>query len=109
MMSHRLAVCSALVLAACSATHGAKTATPPKPATGGLKDAFASAFMIGAALGPLQFAERDTATASLVKREFNAITPENVLKWERVHPQPNGYTFAPADQYVAFGERNRMF
>jgi endo-1,4-beta-xylanase len=109
MMSRRLAVCSTLVLAACSATQGAKTAAPSKGAARGLKDAFAPAFMIGAALGPLQFTDRDTATATLVKREFNAITPENVLKWERVHPQPNGYTFAPADQYVAFGERNRMF
>ena len=26
-----------------------------------------------------------------------------------VHPQPDRYDFAPADKYVAFGERNGMF
>ena len=37
------------------------------------------------------------------------ITPENVLKWENVHPQPDRYNFEPSDQYVAFGEANKMF
>ena len=35
--------------------------------------------------------------------------PENVLKWEAVHPQPDAYNFEPADRYVAFGEKNQMF
>jgi len=74
-----------------------------------LKGAFAGAFRIGAALNENQFTERDTIGAALVKREFNTITPENVLKWEAVHPEPNTYNFAPADRYVEFGERNGMF
>jgi endo-1,4-beta-xylanase len=75
----------------------------------GLKDAFRDAFMIGAALSPRQFDGRDTASVALVLRQFNATTPENVLKWERVHPEPDRYQFAPADAYVEFGERNGMF
>ena len=105
----RYATGLALILAGCGTGPGSRSGSVPAPATGGLKDVFRSAFMVGAALNPMQFGERDTAAASLVKREFNTITPENVLKWERVHPQPDRYLFEPADQYVAFGERNRMF
>src|SRR5215831_5285348 len=74
-----------------------------------LKDAFRDDFLIGAALNEATFSERDTRDAAIVKSQFNAITPENVLKWENVHPQPDRFDFAPGDQYVAFGEKNGMF
>jgi len=74
-----------------------------------LKDAFRGAFRVGAALNANQFSERDTRGAALVKAQFNTITPENVLKWESVHPHPDVYDFTAPDQYVAFGERNSMF
>ncbi|HEY9229667.1 MAG TPA: endo-1,4-beta-xylanase [Gemmatimonadaceae bacterium] len=74
-----------------------------------LKEAFASSFMIGAALNADQFSGTDVAGAALVKAQFNTITPENVLKWEEIHPQPTTYNFGPADRYVAFGEANKMF
>ena len=73
-----------------------------------LKDAFAGGFVVGAALNP-DSSPSIRRGAHSSKRQFNAITPENVLKWEQVHPPPGVYDFAPADQYVAFGERNRMF
>ncbi|MFI5256571.1 MAG: endo-1,4-beta-xylanase [Gemmatimonadales bacterium] len=74
-----------------------------------LKAAFAGDFRVGAALSPKQFDERDADEVALVKRQFNTITPENVLKWESVHPQPGRYEFGPSDAYVAFGTRNGMF
>lgn len=74
-----------------------------------LKDAYKDAFRIGAALNPAQFSETDTTGAALVKAHFNTITPENVLKWEPVHPKPDEYNFAGPDRYVAFGEKNKMF
>jgi endo-1,4-beta-xylanase len=74
-----------------------------------LKAAFHDAFRVGAAVNANQFSERDARGAALVKTQFNTITPENVLKWEAVHPQPGTYDFAAPDQYVAFGERNGMF
>ena len=109
MMNRPLAAALVLVLAACSSAPPSRSVSSSTAPSGGLKDAFKSAFMVGAALNPMQFGERDSAAVSLVKREFNTITPENVLKWERVHPQPDRYVFEPADQYVAFGERNGMF
>ena len=109
MTRHRsLAACVAAILAA-SQVAAAQNAATPATATRGLKEAFEGAFMIGTALAPQQFTERDTASVALIVREFNAITPENVLKWERVHPEPDRYDFTPVDQYVAFGEKHGMF
>jgi endo-1,4-beta-xylanase len=105
------ALAASLCLAACSRTTSTSPAAPAPPAASGqgLKDTFRSAFLVGAAIAPKQFEEQDVANAALVKREFNTISPENVLKWVVVHPQPDRYDFAPADKYVAFGERNGMF
>jgi len=76
-----------------------------------LKDVFKDDFMIGVALNQRQFTEQDTNGAVLVKRQFNAISPENVMKWESIHPRPgaDGYSFDAADRYVEFGEKNGMF
>lgn len=77
--------------------------------TPNLKDVFKGVFFVGAALNPEQFTEKDARDAALVKAHFNTITPENVLKWERVHPQPGTYSFDLPDRYVSFGEKNHMF
>src|SRR6266496_1519562 len=74
-----------------------------------LKDAYNGCFVVGAALNPAQFTGRDAQEAAIIKAQFNSISPENVLKWEAIHPQPNSYNFGPADQYVDFGQRNHMF
>jgi endo-1,4-beta-xylanase len=74
-----------------------------------LKQTLKGRFLIGAALNQQQFTERDTRGAAIIRAQFNSITPENVLKWEFVHPSPDHFNFAPGDQYVAFGEKNGMF
>jgi endo-1,4-beta-xylanase len=74
-----------------------------------LKEAFANTFLIGAALNPSQFLEQNTNSIALIESQFNTITPENVLKWELVHPKPDTFEFEPADRYVAFGEKYNMF
>jgi endo-1,4-beta-xylanase len=78
-------------------------------APGTLKEAYRAAFVIGAAVNAAQFTGQDSRGAALVQTQFNSITPENVLKWENVHPRPDGYAFDLPDQYVAFGEQNHMF
>jgi endo-1,4-beta-xylanase len=89
-----------MVLAAAAAQ--AQTATT-------LKDAYKGVFRIGAALSPAQFEERDLRGNPVIAAQFNTISPENVLKWGLVHPRPDGYNFDPADRYVAFGEKHKMF
>jgi endo-1,4-beta-xylanase len=74
-----------------------------------LKDTFKGSFLIGAALNSAEFTETDARDAALVKAQFDSITPENVLKWESVHPEPDRYDFDLPDKYVAFGEKNHMF
>jgi endo-1,4-beta-xylanase len=74
-----------------------------------LKDTFKDYFLIGASLNRAQIFEQDLAGAKIVREQFNTISPENILKWGEVHPQPDRYNFEPADRYVAFGEKNGMF
>ena len=83
---------------------GAERAAQP-----GLKDVFADDFYIGAALNYDQISGKDPKAIAIMEKHFNTITPENILKWEAVHPEPNKYNFEPADRYVALGEKNRMF
>ncbi len=74
-----------------------------------LKDAYENHFLIGAAVNRAQIYEEDKVGAAIVKKQFNTISPENILKWAAVHPEPLVYDFEAADRYVAFGEKNKMF
>jgi endo-1,4-beta-xylanase len=74
-----------------------------------LKDAYKNDFYIGAAINAAQITGQDKSGDALIESQFNSITPDNALKWERIHPQPDKYDFALADQYVAFGEEHHMF
>jgi endo-1,4-beta-xylanase len=75
-----------------------------------LKDAFKGSFAMGVAVNDRQFTEQDTNGVAVILSQFNAIAPENALKWQSIHPRAgtNGYDFAPADAYVAFGEKHHM-
>lgn len=73
-----------------------------------LKDVFKDDFHVGVALSLDQISGNEPEAISLVGRHFDSITPENVLKWEEVHPEPNKYRFEVADRYVAFGEKHKM-
>ena len=88
---------------------GGLAACAPLPAQTTLKDAYRDVFRIGVALNPALFTGSDARGAAIVQEQFNSITPENVLKWEMVHPQEGRYDFSRADQYVAFGESSHMF
>ncbi|MGZ4789758.1 MAG: endo-1,4-beta-xylanase [Terriglobales bacterium] len=74
-----------------------------------LKDAYRGCFLVGAALNPAEFSGEVPQNAALIKAQFNTISPENVLKWEVVHPKPDTYNFDLADKYVDFGVKNHMF
>jgi endo-1,4-beta-xylanase len=82
-------------------------ATAQAPAS--LKAAYQGDFVIGAAINAAQITGQDARGDAILQAQFNSISPENCLKWESVHPQPNKYDFSIPDQYVAFGEKNHMF
>ncbi|KRD05369.1 1,4-beta-xylanase [Flavobacterium sp. Root901] len=74
-----------------------------------LKDAYKNDFLIGTALNAGQIEAKNAKEDSLIKKEFNAITAENIMKSMYVHPQKDQYDFALSDKYVAYGEKNKMF
>lgn len=74
-----------------------------------LKDAYKGDFVIGAAMNEAQITGQDQRGDGLIESQFNSVSPENVLKWESIHPQPDKYDFDLADKYVAFGQEFHMF
>jgi endo-1,4-beta-xylanase len=74
-----------------------------------LKTAFKGDFLIGTAVSEPEYKGNDPKAVSIIQRQFNAITPENALKWDFVNSNYDQYTFDDADSYVAFGESNHMF
>jgi endo-1,4-beta-xylanase len=77
------------------------------PAT--LKDAFRGGFVVGAAVNTDQITGKDAQGDAIIIQQFNSISPENVMKWEVIHPRPDAYNFTLADKYVEFGLKNHMF
>lgn len=74
-----------------------------------LKDVYKDAFLIGTAVNPAITSGKDKASQDIVVKHFNSITVENVMKAALINPEPGVYNFGPADEYVAFGEKNKMF
>ncbi|ARS36457.1 endo-1,4-beta-xylanase [Pontibacter actiniarum] len=117
MKKHNALLASSLLLAAiafgCTEAQPAATeeAAQEQAATApaSLKDAFEQDFHVGAALNGYQASGKDAKATAIITRQFNTISPENLLKWGSVHPQPGEYTFGPADEYVALGEKHNMF
>lgn len=75
----------------------------------GLKDLYKDSFKIGVAINQEISSGQDNRWQPIISKHFNAITPENVMKAERINPQPGVYDFKPADDFVALGKKNKMF
>jgi endo-1,4-beta-xylanase len=101
----KLLILSACGLAFAAASIGACAADD----IAALKVAFADDFRVGAAVSTAQVLGEEPAAMELVAGQFNTITPENLLKWSEVHPEPDIFDFAPADKYVQWGEKQGMF
>lgn len=100
------------------------------PEVSSLFQAFEDAFMIGTALDRAHiYADAPEATERIVRVDrrgyyvkqqiipdpvgldlalthFNVITPENVMKWEEIHPEPGVYDFDAADRLVALAQKH---
>ncbi|HEU5403085.1 MAG TPA: endo-1,4-beta-xylanase [Terriglobales bacterium] len=74
-----------------------------------LKNAYKDRFVVGAAINLAQIFAQDDRGTPIIAAQFNSITPENILKWALVHPQPDHYDFAPADRFVEYGLKHKMF
>lgn len=108
----------------CSSTQGQQDSIPS------LSEAYKDDFLMGTALNRAQIlsatpeALRDTLRVDrrgyfmeqqihpdpkgleVGLKHFNVITPENVMKWEEIHPEPGTYNFEAADRLVEIAEAN---
>lgn len=65
-------------------------------------------FTIGAAMALGPAASDKEYAAIAFGGNFGALTTENALKWQSVHPQPGTYTFQEADALVTLAQRHQM-
>jgi endo-1,4-beta-xylanase len=72
----------------------------------GLKDVFD--YQIGTALSIQQIQEKDPKADSLVKRQFNVLTPENIMKSMFLQPERGKFDFTAGDQLIQYAEKNGM-
>ncbi len=62
---------------------------------------------IGAAVG-IEPLSSDGTFCDVLAREFNAITPDNAMKFEHLCPEMGQYNFRDADEIVSFAQVHRM-
>jgi len=74
----------------------------------GLSELYKNDFKIGTAISRHAFSRNDTELLNLINNEFNSVTPENMLKWSRVHPAEDEWRFELTDRFVEFGLKNNM-
>ncbi|HLP37570.1 endo-1,4-beta-xylanase [Lacibacter sp.] len=74
-----------------------------------LKDVYKDAFLMGVAVNDPIVSGSAKASQDIVVKHFNTITLENSMKAALINPQPNVFNFGPADAFVAFGEKHKMF
>ena len=73
-----------------------------------LKELMPKGMVIGVAINQRQSDGVDTAGVELITKQFNQISPENLLKFQPVHPAADRYAFDAQDRYVQFGVDRKM-
>ena len=74
-----------------------------------LKDAYSGAFKMGSAISPYDISGRNPGIIPLLLDQFNAISPDNCMKPESLHPRPDVWNFDNAEAYTEFGREHGMF
>ena len=73
-----------------------------------IKETFADRFLVGTALNATRYPGFDKALQASIVGHFNAMTAENAMKWERIHPTEGDWNWAPADMLVNLAEEHGM-
>ena len=107
-MKHLKVIILATTILTGSCTHSQNINKVPAPAAV-LKDIYKDAFLIGTAVNPAITSGTDKTSQDIVIDHFNSITVENVMKAALINPEPGVYNYKPADEFVAFGEKYKMF
>src|SRR5580765_7189299 len=107
-MNAVIVILTVLVIGTCLLMRTSSVAAETEARPPVLKEVFKKDFLVGVAINRAQIFEEDSLGVPIIKAQFNIISPENILKWESVHPEPDRYDFSGADRYVSFGEKNHM-
>lgn len=100
---------AALAASICLTPAAPAGATGWQPDT--LREAAPGGFVVGTAVAggghheDMPYPEpfpNDRKYRHLVGKEFGSVSPENQMKWEYLHPEPDVYNFGPADAIVKF-------
>jgi endo-1,4-beta-xylanase len=94
---------AAISLVSCICSKKVSAQTVPS-----LKEIFKNDFLIGTAMNTPQIEEKDAAADALIKQQFNAVTPENIMKAEIIEPKWNTFNFDLADKLVAYAAKNNI-
>jgi endo-1,4-beta-xylanase len=73
-----------------------------------LRTIYKNDFLIGTALNSTQIEEKDAIAAKLIPQQFNAATPENIMKSEIIHPAWDKYNFELPDKLIAYGKKHNI-
>lgn len=73
-----------------------------------LRSVYKDDYLIGVALNGGQVNGRNEKSGNLAARQFSSLTPENDMKWQSLHPQPDRYDFKAADAYADFAKKHDM-
>jgi endo-1,4-beta-xylanase len=93
-----------ILSSSCSGTGSGKVAGEVD-STKGLKDFYRKYFPVGVAVAPNSL---EGEQAELMKKHFNSLTAENVMKPGPIHPEENRYFWDDADKIVNFALENGM-
>lgn len=92
-----IVVCATFVISALQPVYAEKNETS-------LRVAFSPHFLVGAALSRKQITGGDPAAIQLAIKQFNTLTPENVMKWEKIEPLENQFDWEGGDALVELAE-----
>ncbi|MEM1062510.1 MAG: endo-1,4-beta-xylanase, partial [Planctomycetota bacterium] len=87
----------------------APAAFASEPARPPLKEVYADAFHVGAAVYAERLSEADPSLRDLVAREFDSVSSRDMLKWAWLNPRPGVLEAEAGDAYVVFGEAQGMY
>jgi endo-1,4-beta-xylanase len=99
------ALSAAIMLLSSFGGNGSKNAAGEQDSYKGLKDYYKDYFAIGVAVGPNTILGEQ---GELVKKNFNSLTCENVMKPALIHPEENKYNWDNPDKIVSFAQANGM-
>jgi endo-1,4-beta-xylanase len=100
-----IALTAAILLLSNCGGAGSKSAITPADTLKGLKDFYKDYFVIGVAVTPNSL---EGAQGEMIKKHFNSLTAENVMKPGLIHPAENTYSWEAADQIVNFAMANGL-